>query len=934
MKKQTKLNQKIKAIFNGLSFDQGVVRLSSDNLLELAMLLDISTSKADDAGLIKSLRRLWSEGDTLQRRIIVGFLEGLNQTFDQVLHEASEDKEEKIDTILKEFDISQADKALLKEHFMTQRLKKINSSKMSRFLSRHQLQHKKESLEKTGKGTFTDEGVFEFFHTFSLTLQEQTFTKIFVLHTKSMAGLVFSEMTLVELIHILEEAKSKEVAYYQELLDGLLGYLNSAEHKYLSFVDRIMWLKALSPESDLEEFSLNASLLQKIVKNALVLHNLIVTKSAMHALRKATYALSPTVSIHYVYELTVPLWSISAEIIKQQPLSIEKELEQLHQQQIKQFQSNYDVLHDEVQQECNTLNLPKETAQEYIALQLQAEFQSDRSLHISHKMHQKIIHNFFIYTADLRYKQQKEELLARTIRDFKALFPLARSIERTIVFHAGPTNSGKTHDAMQTLQKADTGVYLAPLRLLALEGYERLEANNVPTILLTGEEEIFNEDAGHVSSTIEMADFETQVDVAIIDEIQMISDRDRGWAWSNALIGIPAKTVVLTGSLDAVEAISELCEWLQEPLEIIYHERKNVQTLLDQVTPLKEVSEGTAVIAFSRNNVLRLRQQLSATHKVSVIYGNLSPEVRKEEARRFREGESDVLVATDAIAMGLNLPIKTLLFSTDNKYDGESQRLLHPTEVQQIAGRAGRYGLEEEGFIGAIDRKILKHVKAVIRKPLDALKPPFNVMASFSHIQLVSSILETENLSDILNFFAKHMKFDGPFKAANFESMQDNALVVDRYPLTLKDRFNFATAPVGSALSIVLAYESYVKSYAYSKKVKYQALENLPSFANTQEQLRDAEDKIKEISLYLWLAYRYSESFSHEKQARSNRKELNTFIEHSLQRGEFVKQCKICAKALPLHYEYAICQSCFMAQKRERRSNNPNNRYGSNRKRK
>ncbi len=103
---------------------------------------------------------------------------------------------------------------------------------------------------------------------------------------------------------------------------------------------------------------------------------------------------------------------------------------------------------------------------------------------------------------------------------------------------------------------------------------------------------------------------------------------------------------------------------------------------------------------------------MAKRYRVSVIYGNLSPEVRREEARRFREGESDILIATDAISMGLNLPIKTLLFAQYSKFDGLNRRDLNSSEVTQIAGRAGRFGLNEVGYIGALDRDTLRAVKS------------------------------------------------------------------------------------------------------------------------------------------------------------------------------------------------------------------------------
>ena len=133
------------------------------------------------------------------------------------------------------------------------------------------------------------------------------------------------------------------------------------------------------------------------------------------------------------------------------------------------------------------------------------------------------------------------------------------------------------------------------------------------------------------------------VDVCVIDEIQMISDRDRGWAWANALMGVPAKKVILTGSMNALPAVVELCEYLGEELEVIHFERKNELAMMSHPTPMKEIEPQTAIVAFSRRDVLSLKQQLSEKYAVSVVYGNLSPEVRREEVDRKhtrRSGET------------------------------------------------------------------------------------------------------------------------------------------------------------------------------------------------------------------------------------------------------------------------------------------------------
>ena len=215
-------------------------------------------------------------------------------------------------------------------------------------------------------------------------------------------------------------------------------------------------------------------------------------------------------------------------------------------------------------------------------------------------------------------KQQKQQLLAQTIRDFKNLFPLARNLRRKLILHIGPTNSGKTYTAMQKLKEADTGYYLAPLRLLALEGYENLKESNINASLITGEEQILDEEATHVSSTIEMLNYDVDVDVCVIDEVQLIDDRDRGWAWANAIIGAPAKEVIMTGSPASKEAIVKLAKYLGEELEIVEFERKNPLNLLPYPISLKDVKKGTALIAFSRKEVLKLKQKLSAFFKTSI----------------------------------------------------------------------------------------------------------------------------------------------------------------------------------------------------------------------------------------------------------------------------------------------------------------------------
>jgi len=423
-----------------------------------------------------------------------------------------------------------------------------------------------------------------------------------------------------------------------------------------------------------------------------------------------------------------------------------------------------------------------------------------------------------------------------------------------------------------------------------------------------------------------------EVEVCVIDEIQMINARDRGWAWANALIGAPAKKVILTGSQDVLDAVTELCEYLEEPLTVIHFERKNELKLLTQPTPINQIEEGTAVIAFSRRDVLGLRQQLSKRYEVSVIYGNLSPEVRREEARRFRNGTSQILIATDAIAMGLNLPIKTLLFSKDNKFDGLRRRELLPTEVTQISGRAGRYGLEEVGYIGALESKTLETISSKFYQPLPTLELPFSVMASLEHVMLIGEILETEQLCVILNFFADNMEFEGPFIAANLDSMLEISAIVDEYNLDLKTRFHLACAPASiSSTYIESVFHRYIRQIEAGTTVEYIPPRDLPKFAQTNEMMLNAEDRVREISLYLWLSFKFGELFPNVEEALKARIRLNSFIEASLKQGNFVKKCNRCGTALDFTYRFSICDACFSKGKRGNRSNNRGARNGGKR---
>ena len=277
-------------------------------------------------------------------------------------------------------------------------------------------------------------------------------------------------------------------------------------------------------------------------------------------------------------------------------------------------------------------------------------------------------------------------------------FPMARQMRRKIIFHGGPTNSGKTHRAIEALKKSHSGVYCGPLRLLAWEIFERLNQDKIPCNLMTGQEAEEVPDAQVLSCTTEMVDVNKEYDVAVVDEIQLIGDRDRGWAWTRALLGIPAREIHLCGEPAALPIIERLCADTGD--ELIVHNYKRLSPLSmtgEAIQSLEEVRPGDAVIAFSRRELFYLKRQIESLTGANccIVYGALPPEVRRQQARLFNDLDSpnwSIIVATDAIGMGLNLNIGRVVFSTLRKYDGISERPLVSNEVKQIGGRAGRYG--------------------------------------------------------------------------------------------------------------------------------------------------------------------------------------------------------------------------------------------------
>ncbi|ETI90170.1 MAG: ATP-dependent RNA helicase, superfamily II [Clostridium butyricum DORA_1] len=296
-------------------------------------------------------------------------------------------------------------------------------------------------------------------------------------------------------------------------------------------------------------------------------------------------------------------------------------------------------------------------------------------------------------------------------KEFEETFPdnpkdeykQARSMKRKFYIHLGDTNTGKTYTALERLKTAKKGVYLSPLRILALENYEKLNNEGVKCDLLTGEEEIVNSDSTHVSCTIERVNLKEHYDIAVIDEIQMISDPFRGMAWSKSVLGLQCDEIHVCGALNAKNLLIDMIEDCKDEYEIKEYKRAIPLVVEDTNFSYNHVKDGDALVVFSKKRVLEIAQEYSERGiKCSIIYGDLPPEVRKMQYEQFVNKETKVLVTTDAIGMGVNLPIQRIVFMSIRKFDGEEVRELTSQEIKQVGGRAGRIGIYDVGYVAAV----------------------------------------------------------------------------------------------------------------------------------------------------------------------------------------------------------------------------------------
>lgn len=261
----------------------------------------------------------------------------------------------------------------------------------------------------------------------------------------------------------------------------------------------------------------------------------------------------------------------------------------------------------------------------------------------------------------------------------------------------GPTNTGKTHYAIERMLGHGTGMIGLPLRLLAREVYDRVVERKGPqhVALITGEERIVPKGARYFICTVESMPVDVRVDFVAIDEIQLAEDQDRGHVFTDRILNMRGNAeTLLLGS----DTMRQVLRALDIGAETDPRERFSDLRYVGK-TKITKLPKRTAIVAFSADEVYAIAELLRRQKGgAAVVMGALSPRTRNAQVALYQSGEVDYIVATDAIGMGLNLDVDRVVFAARSKFDGRRHRRLTPAECAQIAGRAGRF--RDDGEFG------------------------------------------------------------------------------------------------------------------------------------------------------------------------------------------------------------------------------------------
>ena len=481
-------------------------------------------------------------------------------------------------------------------------------------------------------------------------------------------------------------------------------------------------------------------------------------------------------------------------------------------------------------------------------------------------------------------------------------YPEARAMKRHFFLHIGGTNTGKTYAGFQRLRRAETGVYLAPLRLLALEAQELLLGYGVACSLTTGEEEDVDPEDTHIAATAEKLELGRRYEVAVIDECQMIADPERGYAWTRAILGVLAPEVHLCAAPEAKSLLLRIIRGCGDDCEVIEHERKTPLICMNRVVDYSAIRPGDALITFSKVGVLSVAEDLRSRGKEpAIIYGALPYSTRRKQVEGFLAGDMEYVVSTDAIGMGLNLPIRRIIFMETEKFDGRERRPLKPEEIQQIAGRAGRYGMYEKGYVGAMENLSL------IRAGLETVVPPLrHAVVGFSDLVITVDF----DLLEVLQVWSgmvtpdPYVKLDVSRYIALISRMRQAG-----FQLTKEQELRAANIPFDETdRDLSDQFFRFLRLWRDGEAIQRPVLPE----KQTAYTLPELELYCRKLDLFFSFCKAFQcpvdrDDLYDERERVAD--EINQILLHNLKNN--IRFCAKCGAALPLHHSGRLCSKCF-----------------------
>lgn len=515
-----------------------------------------------------------------------------------------------------------------------------------------------------------------------------------------------------------------------------------------------------------------------------------------------------------------------------------------------------------------------------------------------------------LFTLYPQYRQHKvkNKILELVPMRPEMEFAEVREMRRHFILHIGPTNSGKTFQSLERLKLAECGVYLGPLRLLALEVYEQMTKQGVPCTMRTGQECIEEENSRVTASTIEMADFDENYDIAVIDEAQMVTDPDRGHSWTKAILGIRAGEIHICMSPAAEQAVIHLIGLCGDDYEIERYVRKT--ELICEKEPFAfpdDVQKGDALIVFSKKSVLDVAGRLEEQKvNASVIYGSLPPEIRRRQMHLFNSGKTKVVVATDAIGMGLNLPVRRIVFLQADKYDGVSRRPLLVSEIKQIAGRAGRFGIYNSGYVNAMGKEELEYIREryeAEEEPVTEVNlgfpqvlldidAPLDELLKIWHDVTPSEPFVKENIDEALYLYEQAKRWKNMIDGFENKHILYKMITC---PIDIKDR------------RVVDLWVQYCKTYTADVSLEKPVL-----CRDRRAGILQYETYYKQLDLYYQFSHRMQKVID-EEWLNAEREKTEAAIMRYLTRGKhnYIARCRYCGKQLPLASPFQVCDGCY-----------------------